>query len=444
MARPAGYQNVMQGLRGIIAGLLIAVSAAVPAWAIDGRPSIMIDAATGRVLHSEAVSQSWYPASLTKLITAYVVFDAIRNGEVTLDTPLTYSALAAAEPPAKMGFKPGTIITVDNALKMLIVRSANDIAVMIAENLGGSSGVAGFVDRMNNMAVRLGMTGSRFVNPNGLPGEGQVTTARDMGLLAQAIYRDFPQHTGYFKIGAIKFGKRTLRAYNLLLARYDGADGMKTGFICSSGFNLVASASRGGRRLIVVVLGSTSGRARAETAARLLEDGFTHGTDASSDGFIGQLESRLGLPADIREEICLKRPVTAKAAGESDGLDSGDGQKTEPRAVLAAVDAPIVAVPVFIGSKPDGPETAPAGEGVMALTSPVPSPRPITDSRSGTLDPAEIVREVRRAVAGGSIARRMPGEPRQNLSAGAAATTPIMPAQHPTPSVPMPHARPKS
>ncbi|WP_229729084.1 D-alanyl-D-alanine carboxypeptidase family protein [Agaricicola taiwanensis] len=414
--------------------LWLALATVTPSWAVDGRPSIVIDAATGSVLHAEEASRSWYPASLTKLMTAYVVFDAIRTGELTLDTPLTYSANAAATPPSKMGFKPGTVVTVDNALKMLIVRSANDVAVMIAENLGGALGVDGFVRRMNAMAARLGMTGSRFINPHGLPGEGQVTTARDMALLAQAIYRDFPDNTAYFKIGALKFGKRTLRAYNILLARYDGADGMKTGFICSAGFNLVASATRGGQRLIVVVLGSTSGLARAETAARLMEESFTGAPVFAGGARVTQIGSRLGEPVDLRPEICGPRRVAKATPSESDGLD-GEGDKGEVQSVLAEKPAPIEPVTVFIGPNPDRKDEAPIALALNPLN-PVPLPSPFNEGGPAidTLDPAKIVQEVRRAVAGNPIPRD-PFARRPNLAASSKATTPPSPADRPTPSL---------
>jgi D-alanyl-D-alanine carboxypeptidase len=423
----------MQRLLGIIATLWIALAAVTPSWAVGGRPSIVIDAETGSVIHQENASRSWYPASLTKLMTFYVVQDAIRSGEITLDTPLTYSANAASIPPAKMGFKPGTVVTVDNALKMLIVRSANDVAVMIAENLGGALGLDGFVLRMNATAARLGMTGSRFVNPNGLPQEGQVTTARDMAVLAQAIYRDFPDNTSYFKIGALKFGKRTLRAYNILLSRYDGADGMKTGFICSSGFNLVASASRGGRRLIVVVMGSTSGLARAETAARLLENGFTGSSPYGGGKLITQVSSRMGEPADLREEICGSRRVAKASASESDGMDD-QGDKEETRSVLAAKAGPVVPVRVFVGPNPDREEDE---IGALALKElqPMPLPRPFGgEDPAADLDPVRIVQEVRRAVAGNPVPRD-PLAPRPNLTAHSKATTPAESAHAPTPSL---------
>ena len=167
----------------------------------------------------------------------------------------------------KMGFPTGTIVTVDNALKMLMVKSANDMAVVLAEGVAGS--IENFADLMNDTARRLGLTQSSFVNPNGLPADDQIVSARDMAILARAIIREMPEYDYYWHMPGIRMGKMVQRNHNTLLGRYPGADGMKTGFICASGFNLVASATRGGNRLIAVVLGAPSSAARALKAAQL-------------------------------------------------------------------------------------------------------------------------------------------------------------------------------
>jgi D-alanyl-D-alanine carboxypeptidase len=225
-----------------------------------------------------------------------------------LDTLLTVSENALAQQPSKMGFPVGTQITVDDALKMLMVKSANDVAVVLAEGVSGS--VEKFADEMNRAGARIGMTQSTWVNPNGLPAENQVTSARDMAILARAVIREFPEHELYWRIPAIKFGKRVLRNYNKLIDRYPGADGMKTGFICASGFNLVATASRNGRRLIAVVLGAPSATERAEKTARLLETGFGAGVGLSwllpSLGSVDALQPIAAAPPNLRDEVCGK------------------------------------------------------------------------------------------------------------------------------------------
>ncbi|HLH49427.1 MAG TPA: D-alanyl-D-alanine carboxypeptidase family protein, partial [Roseiarcus sp.] len=240
---------------GIFATLLALVAG--PAFAA---PALVIDADSGKVLYERQATANWYPASLTKLMTTYVALSAVRDGRVTLDTPFVMSQRAASMAPSKMGFKPGTEVTLDNALKMLMVKSPNDIAVMIAEGVSGS--VESFADEMNAAAAKLGMKESHFVNPNGLPDDRQVTSARDMAIVARALLKEFPDEAGIFSIGALQLGSRIIPTHNGLIGRYPGADGMKTGFTCAAGFNLVASATHGGKRLIAVILGAATPRER--------------------------------------------------------------------------------------------------------------------------------------------------------------------------------------
>src|SRR5262249_6807912 len=185
---------------------------------------------------------------------------------MTLDKPLTVSANAVAQSPVKMGFGAGTIVTVDNALKMMMVKSANDIAVVLAEGVGGS--IEGFADLMNANAQRLGMTQAHFVNPNRLPAEEEIVSARGKGVPGPGLIKEFPEYDYYWHLPGIRMGRMVQRNYNTLIGRYPGADGMKTGFICSSGFNLVATATRDGKRLIAVVLGASSSSVRAVKAAQ--------------------------------------------------------------------------------------------------------------------------------------------------------------------------------
>lgn len=251
---------------------LIVVLAAGPVRAADGPSYILVDVRSGAVLDSRVSDHRWQPASLTKLMTAYLTFKALKEGRLTPTSPVKISANALAQAPAKMGFKVGTIVNVDNALKMLLVKSANDIAMALAETIGGSE--AGFVAMMNAEAQRLGMVSTHYDNPNGLPDDGQITTARDMAVLGRALWLNFPQQRELFRIPAIRAGKRVLRSENVLLERYHGANGMKTGFVCAAGYNIVATANRSGRQLMVVILGARSGKKRAEMAATLLNRGF--------------------------------------------------------------------------------------------------------------------------------------------------------------------------
>lgn len=235
-------------------------------------PKLLFDPADGRVLYAEDVDDRWYPASLTKLMTAYLVFEALEAGRITPETKITTSEAAHAQPPSKIGLPVGGEMSVDLALQALIVKSANDVAVMLAEAVGGSE--QAFVDRMNATAARLGMTETHFVNPNGLPADGQVTTARDLARLSIAVTREYPKYQHLWALPNFRIGKRRLGSHNGLLKTYVGADGLKTGFICDSGFNMVASATRDGRQLMAVILGEPSGQVRTLRAASLLDHGF--------------------------------------------------------------------------------------------------------------------------------------------------------------------------
>jgi D-alanyl-D-alanine carboxypeptidase len=298
---------------------------------------LVIEADSGKVLEAENATVPWYPASVTKLMTAYVTLQAVKDGKLTLDTLLTVSPVAASQSPSKMGFRPGTQVTVDNALKMMLVKSANDMAVVLAEGVGGS--VDGFSAMMNQTAQKLGMTQTSYVNPNGLPADGQITSARDLAILARAIIKNLPEYEYYVHIPSIRFGRRITQNFNRLIGRYPGADGFKTGFICASGYNLVASATRDGRRLIAVVLGASSGTTRAVRAAQLLDRGFaSNGLTwlRPSLGTVDQLAPINASPPNLRDEVCGGKrhkpasddddaPVASNAGGSGSTSASGDG-----------------------------------------------------------------------------------------------------------------------
>jgi D-alanyl-D-alanine carboxypeptidase len=321
----------------LTAALLTAI--AFGARTASAEALLLVEADTGKVLHAENAGYPWYPASVTKVMTAYVTLKAVKEGRITLDKLVTVSPVAAAQQPSKMGFGVGTQVTIDNALKMLMVKSANDMAVLLAEGVSGS--VERFADEMNAAAQRLGMTQSSFVNPNGLPADQQITSARDLAILVRAVFRELPEYEMYWRIPAIKFGKRTMRNYNRLIDNYPGADGMKTGFICASGFNLVATATRNGRRLIAVVLGAPSGASRAEKAAQLLERGFS-GNALSwlmpSLGSVEALQPIHAAPPNLREEVCgknRKRPASEADDDEDTmAVNPLDGDRSSAYAAL--------------------------------------------------------------------------------------------------------------
>lgn len=302
--------------------LLIVFGASAPARAA---PSIVVDVASGAVLSHDQATASWYPASLTKLMTAYVALDAVRQGRISLDTPVMMSPRACRMAPSKMGFRPGSEVTLHNALVMLMVKSANDIAVAIAEGVSGS--VEAFADEMNRASASLGMTQSVWVNPNGLPDDRQVTSARDLAILGRALYVQFPEHANLFNIGAMQLGRQIIPTHNQMLGRYPGADGMKTGFTCPAGFNLVASATRGGRRLIAVVLGAPNPMLRTAKTAALLDRGFQSGAALAS---LSSLPNTGPTAApDMREAVCHHRgPAAAQFLAEIEEASAPVGSAT--------------------------------------------------------------------------------------------------------------------
>jgi D-alanyl-D-alanine carboxypeptidase len=202
----------------------IAAQLGASAWA---GPALLFDASDGKVLYTEDQDHQWHPASLTKIMTAYVVFEAIKDGKLALTTKISCSQLASSQPATRVGMVVGAQMTVEKALQTLIIQSANDVAVMLAEAVAGSHGA--FVERMNATAIRIGMSRTKFVNANGLPATEQVTTARDMAKLARSVLRDYPEHARLWSLLDVHVGKRHFGTFNWLLAHYVGADGMKTG-----------------------------------------------------------------------------------------------------------------------------------------------------------------------------------------------------------------------
>lgn len=242
---------------------------------IFGEPkftAIVMDAKSGEVLYSERADSPRYPASVTKLMTMYIAFEAIAQGRAQLTDTVMVSPLAASQPPTRLGLRPGESITLDNALRAMAVHSANDMAMAVAEKIGGTE--SRFAEMMNLEAQRLGMTNTHYENPNGLPDSRQLSTARDLAVLTRAIIRDFPQFYYFFGQEEFTYRGRTMANTNHLLGKMPGVDGLKTGFTNAAGFNLSASAMRNGHRLIAVVMGSTSGSVRNANVEGLLLTGF--------------------------------------------------------------------------------------------------------------------------------------------------------------------------
>jgi D-alanyl-D-alanine carboxypeptidase len=363
--------------------LAAAASAAisVAATRAGAEALLLVDIGNGKVLHARNATVPWYPASVTKIMTTYVTLRAIREGRLTLDTLLTVSPNAVAQEPVKMGFPAGTKVTVDNALKMLLVKSANDMAVVLAEGVGGS--IEGFADLMNENAKRLGMTQSNFVNPNGLPADQQITSARDLAILVRAVRREFPEYDYLWHLPGIRFGKRVVRNYNTLLGRYPGADGMKTGFICASGFNLVATATRNGKSLVAIVLGAPSSATRAIKAAQLLEEGFSSNPLSwlvPSFGTVDQLVPASREPPNLHDEMCGPHRKRPAAEDEDDTVSPSVASSSAYAVFLSNLRVPASKAASLL-------QESNLGEPVVVYTGP-------------TRKPGEIVSESKRASTG--------------------------------------------
>ncbi len=378
--------------RAVVGALSVLTGAAAlfaSAGVTRAAPALVVDASTGAVLHAEEATRPWYPASLTKLMTVYVALRAVHEGRISLQTPLVVSNRASKMAPSKMGFRPGTEVTLENALRMIMVKSANDVSVTIAEGVSGS--VEKFSGEMNQVAGALGMRQSRFVNPHGLHHEDHVSSAQDMAILARALLIHFPQHEKLYGIGALRLGTKVIPTHNGLLGRYPGADGMKTGFVCASGFNVVASATRGGRRIVTVVMGSPNAKTRTLKAMALFEQGFA----ASNFGrtSLTQLPpSGIAEPPNLRQQICgpgrnrdsIGEDFGVSVAGlQNPGTNYDEGspsaffqQRAAPNPALVALATgdlgprPVFEpVPVYIGRAPGW-----AGSARAALSDEAPDP----------------------------------------------------------------------
>ncbi len=256
---------------------LFALGLAAPASAQDRYAAIVMDARTNEVLLEDQADAARFPASLTKMMTLYMLFEALERGDLTMDTRLTASRNAARQPPSRLGLtctrrRGCDSITVEQAISALVVQSANDVAVMVAERLGGTE--ARFAANMTARARELGLTDSRFANASGLPDTRHRTTARDMATLAQALWRDFPEHYHVFQTPNFSWRRTSGRNHNRLLGQVEGVDGIKTGYTRASGFNLATMAERNGHRVIVVVLGGETAAARDAQVAYLIEGAY--------------------------------------------------------------------------------------------------------------------------------------------------------------------------
>lgn len=274
--------------------------------------AFLADADTGEVLYSRQADEQRFPASITKVMTLYIVFEQLDSGKLKLDDKITMSKLAASQQPSKLGLPAGSTLTVDQAIRSLATKSANDVSVALAERVAGTS--AAFAELMTSRARQLGMRNSYFVNPNGLPDSRHVSTARDIFLLSQATIRHFPHYYSYYQQQEFVFGKQVLVNHNRLLKTMPGVDGIKTGFTNAAGFTLSASAVRDGRRLVAVVLGGPSVKARDGNVESLLNAGFEV-LEARRSGQQMAVADILAEPGDLNDQV-LERLVE-EGSGDS-------------------------------------------------------------------------------------------------------------------------------
>jgi D-alanyl-D-alanine carboxypeptidase (penicillin-binding protein 5/6) len=259
--------------------------------------AIVMDAKTGEILYSERADSPRYPASVTKVMTFYLTFEALAAGRLHLNDLITVSPLAAAQPATKLGLRAGEQITVENAMHAMAVHSANDMAMALAERIGGTE--SNFAALMTLKAQQLGMTNSRYVNPNGLPDNRQISSAHDIAILTRAILRDYPQYYSFFSQEQFSYRGKTYVNTNHLLGKMPGVDGLKTGFTNAAGFNLDASAMRNGHRLIAVVMGSSSGSVRNANVEGLLLTGFDIMERRDHGERIASTQAMFGAPATL-------------------------------------------------------------------------------------------------------------------------------------------------
>ncbi|WP_370673707.1 serine hydrolase [Pleomorphomonas sp. PLEO] len=367
----------------IAAGVSTAAIAAkeFPSQVVPSKYSaIVVDTATGKVLYEVSPDTHRYPASLTKMMTLYVMFEELERGRFKLSTPLRVSALAQRQTPTKLGLRAGETISVEDAIKGLITRSANDAAAVIAENVAGS--VPAFADRMTRTARAIGMTNTRFRNANGLPDPGQFTSARDMMKLGVALQVRFPQYYPLFSIQSYNFRGRTIGTHNNLLGRVNGVDGIKTGYVNASGFNLVTSVKRDGRKIVAVVMGGKTAAQRDAHMVQLINAYLPKASRAR--GYDDQLvadamnapkvaAASAAAPAEPARLIAastlpphpapMPRPMTADA----------DNVDPDPALVTASV-APAAPMPPTAPAAAEPEEVAEAPAPVSASIAPSPEP----------------------------------------------------------------------
>ncbi|WP_245973835.1 SPOR domain-containing protein [Bosea caraganae] len=356
----------LRAVVGLIGVVVLALSiAASPAEARKKRrhvsggytppyAAMLVDVKSGRTLHAVNEDAPRIPASLTKVMTLYLLFEQIERGRFNLDSELKVSAYAASQPPTKLGLRAGSTIEVEDAIKSMVTLSANDVSVVVAENIAGSEDA--FAEMMTRKARSLGMSSSRFYNPHGLPhSPPNLTTARDLVTLGRAIQERFPKYFAYFQTRSFQYGERTIRGHNRLLGRVEGVDGIKTGYTRASGFNLLTSARSEGRQIVSVVLGGRSGASRDNIMADLVAENLPR---ASAGG--------------------RTAPMVAEAAEERQDRTERQERQERPRQQIAAVSEPAPLPAPRPQIEREQPALPAAARAYAPTTTPIAPPRPLS------------------------------------------------------------------
>jgi len=356
--------------------LALLVSFTAPVAAI---PMLLVDTSTLQVLYSEDAGQPWHPASTTKLMTAYLTFASIAAGRVSLDTPVVISQHAWNQAPAKSGLAVGQSVSLKDALYIMLVKSANDMAVAVAETVSPDHTEQGFVAEMNQMAQQMGLKATHYDNANGLKSPGQISSARDLAIIALYIRRDYPQYLPIFGTQWVQLGDHKLETSNGLLEHFSGVTGMKTGFICESGLNIVATLDRDGHSLMAVVLGASSVRERNELAAQLFLRGLSGALKPTGQTVL-DVADIAGSPVDMSALICGKQ---AKAYAKQRAAVFPMGLRGQPSYLTDRIQGPTYVATELAGGAPGVPLPRPRPGSDGTPIAPAPS------SAEGDLSPPD-------------------------------------------------------
>ena len=338
--------------------------------------AIVIDAKTGKTLYASDANGRRYPASLTKMMTLYLTFEALAKGRISKTSPVVFSAHAAAEPPTKLGVRPGGSVTVETAILSMVTKSANDSATALGEYLGGNE--TNFAQMMTAKARALGMNGTVFRNANGLPDPGQFTTAHDMAVLGIALREHFPQYYGYFSQRSFLYGRQRINGHNRLLGRIKGVDGIKTGYTRASGFNLVSSVADGDRRIVAVVMGGSSGRSRDNQMAGLINAYMPKASSRGGGALIAKAGG--GNPMTALARVLLPKhaaPTPDDKPVADQSMASNDDPTSEIEETPAAAEETAVAVPIKKVKTVAVAATAEVSTPIAAYAEPAPSVDPV-------------------------------------------------------------------